>query len=66
MSAIREVTELQNGYQKLLNDKCFTKKKLCELCVPFRDKYKLTDRQTLMIARNELSLNEILDLVGEE
>lgn len=65
MSAIREVAELQSGYQKLLNG-CFTKKKLCELCAPFRDKYKLTDRQTLMIARNELSLDEILDLVGEE
>lgn len=65
MSAIREVAKLQSGYQKLF-DGCFTKKKLCELCVPFRDKYKLTDRQTLMIARNELSLDEILDLVGEE
>lgn len=65
MSAIRDVAELQSKYQKLLNG-VFTKKKLCELCVPFRDKYKLTDRQTLMIAGNKLSLNEILDLVGEE
>lgn len=65
MSAVRDVAELQSKYQKLLNG-CFTKKKLCELCVPFRDKYNLTDRQTLMIARNELSLNEILALVGEK
>lgn len=62
MSAIKEIAELQSKYQKLLNG-VFTKKKLC---VPFRDKYKLTDRQTLMIAGNKLSLNEILDLVGEE
>lgn len=36
---------------------------MCALCVPFRDKYGLTDLQTLRIARQEMSLMEIVDLL---
>ena len=39
-----------------------TKANICALCVPFRDKYKLTDLQTLMIARGEMKPSEILEI----
>ena len=40
-----------------------TKKAIVELCAPFRDKYNLTDEQTLCIARDELSKQELLDIL---
>ena len=33
---------------------------MCAILVPLRDKYGLTDRQVLAVARNELSLEEIM------
>ena len=36
---------------------------MCELCVPFRDKYGLTDLQTLRIARKEMDLMEMVELL---
>ena len=39
-----------------------TKANICTLFVPFRDKYKLTDLQTLMIARGEMKASEILEI----
>lgn len=38
----------------------FTKKNMCAILVPLRDKYGLTDRQVLAVARNELSLEELM------
>ena len=46
------------------NGNKLTKKAMCDLVVPFRDKYKLTDLQALMVARNELSISEIADLLS--
>lgn len=63
MPALREAATLQESYKKLCAQKRLTKKAICELCVPFRDKYGLTGLQTLKIARNELSLSELLDLL---
>lgn len=40
-----------------------TKKAVCELCIPFRNKYSLTDLQTLRIARNEMDLVKMVDLL---
>lgn len=65
MSALREVVSLQEGYQKLCSQNRLTKKALCELCIPFRDKYELSDLETLKIARNELGLKELLDIFEE-
>lgn len=61
---LREVGNLQDDYQKLVNGNKLTKKAMCDLVVPFRDKYKLTDLQALMVARNELSISEIADLLS--
>ena len=42
-----------------------TKKAMCDLVIPFRDKYGLSDLQALMIARNEMSISEIAELLME-
>lgn len=65
-SLMKEVGELQEKYQNLIKRKILTKKSMCELVIPFRDKYKLTDLQALKIARNELSIREIYNLVESE
>jgi phosphoenolpyruvate synthase/pyruvate phosphate dikinase len=57
---------LQDRYDKLVRDRKLTKKAMCDLCVPFRDKYGLTDMQTLQIARRELSISQIYGLNPKE
>lgn len=58
----KEASALQDNYQKLIDEKKLTKKAMCDLCVPFRDKYGLTDLQTLRIARREMDLSEMVAL----
>ena len=60
----REVGNLQNNYQELCRSNKLSKKAICNLVIPFRDKYHLTDLQALQIARNELSILEIADLLS--
>ena len=55
---IEDAVELQKAWQNL-NSGPFTKKMMCDILVPLRDKFSLTDLQTLQIARNELSLEQI-------
>ena len=53
--------EIQQAYSKLTSGQVhFTKKNMCAILAPLRDKYGLTDRQVLAVARNELSLEEIM------
>lgn len=59
MITIEDIVELQESYNKLVKTKTLSKRKLCELCIPFRDKFGLTDIETLRIARNEITLKEI-------
>lgn len=63
---LREVVELQEKYQQLVDSKRLTKKSMCELCIPFRDKYGLTDSQALRIARAEMPLSEMAELLEDE
>ena len=58
----KEASELQGKYQELVDNKQLTKKAMCDLCIPFRDKYHLTDLQTLRIARKEMELSEMVEL----
>ena len=58
----KEASKLQDDYQELIDKKKLTKKAMCDLCVPFRDKYSLTDLQTLRIARREMDLSEMVAL----
>lgn len=58
---IEAAVEIQKAYSKLTSGQVpFTKKNMCAILVPLRDKYGLTDRQVLAVARNELSLEEIM------
>lgn len=53
--------EIQKAYSKLTSGQVpFNKKNMCAILAPLRDKYGLTDRQVLAVARNELSLEEIM------
>ena len=63
INALREAAVMQEEYQRLTAEKKLSKKAMCALCVPFRDKYGLTDLQTLRIAREETSLMEMLQLL---
>ena len=63
--SIREIAELQEKYQKLVDSMRLSKKAMCELCIPFRDKYGLTDPQTLRIARAEMPISEMAELLEE-
>lgn len=63
---LKEVGDLQNQYQSLVDKGKLTKKAMCDLVIPFRDKYKLTDIQALQIARAELSIKEISDILSKE
>ena len=64
MVTILEIAKLQTEYKALVKTKKLSKKAICDLCVPFRDKAGLTDSQTLRIARNEMSLPETLSVCG--
>lgn len=64
INALREAAVMQEEYQRLTAEKKLSKKAMCALCVPFRDKHGLTDLQTLRIARKEMSLMEMLQLLG--
>lgn len=64
INALREAAVMQEEYRRLTAEMKLSKKAMCALCVPFRDKYGLTDLQTLRIARKEMSLMEILQLLG--
>lgn len=58
---IEVAVEIQKAYSKLTSGQVpFTKKNMCAILAPLRDKYGLTDRQVLAVARNELSLEEIM------
>ena len=58
---LEAAVEIQKAYSKLTSGQVpFTKKNMCAILVPLRDKYGLTDRQVLAVARNELSLEEIM------
>ena len=66
MVDIREVVKLQEGYKELVKTERLSKKNICELVIPFRDRYGLTDMQALRIARKEMDLAEIIKVLEGE
>lgn len=58
-TVMKDIGDLQASYQTLIDEKRLYKKAMCDLVIPFRDKYGITDSQALQIARNELSVAEI-------
>ena len=66
METLKEIGKLQDDYNRLLLEKRLTKKAMCDLVIPFRDKYGLKDLDALRIARAELSLSEMVDLLSNK
>lgn len=64
-NVMNEVGNLQKSYNSLIENGKLTKKAMCDLVVPFRDKYGLSDLQALMIARNEMSIPEMAELMNK-
>lgn len=62
---MNDVAVLQTEYQKLIDEQRLSKKAMCDLVIPFRDKYGLKDGVALQIARAELSVSEINDLLNK-
>lgn len=62
---MNDVAVLQTEYQKLADERRLSKKAMCDLVIPFRDKYGLKDGQALQIARAELSVAEINELLNK-
>lgn len=60
MDIIKDIARLQKSYDNLVSSKKLTKKAMCDLVIPFRDKYWLTDKEALMIARSEVNVDEIV------
>ena len=63
-SILKEIIDLQKRYKELFKEKRLTKKAICDLGIPFRDKYGLKDLETLRIMRGELSLEEIWEFIS--
>lgn len=64
-NVMNEVGNLQKSYNSLIENGKLTKKAMCDLVVPFKDKYGLSDLQALMIARNEMSIPEMAELLNK-
>lgn len=60
---LHEIIDLQDDYNRLRFQEKLTKQNICNLVIPFRDKYQLSDKDALRIARNELSLKELVNLL---
>ena len=63
VSLLKEIGMLQSDYNRLLKSKAFTKKALSELVIPFRDKHGLSDSEALQIARNEISIAQMAEIL---
>lgn len=62
---MNEVGMLQDLYNDLVRNGKLTKTAMCNLIIPFRDKYGLSDLQAIMIARNEISISEMSALLNK-
>lgn len=63
MDIIKDIARLQKSYDNLVSNKKLTKKAMCDLVIPFRDEYWLTDKEALMIARSEVNVDEIVRIL---
>lgn len=63
MDIIKDIARLQKSYDNLVSSKKLTKKAICDLVIPFRDEYWLTDKEALMIARSEVNVDEIVHIL---
>lgn len=62
---VKEIGKLQMDYDDLRLDGKLTKKAMCDLVIPFRDKYGLSDKDALAIARNEMHIDEMAKVIED-
>ena len=55
---MKDISEMQTNFKSAKN-----KKQICDACLPFKEKYGLTDIQTLNIARGNMSVADIYKLL---
>ena len=60
---MKEIANLQKNYRNLLSGQKLTKKAICDLVIPFRDKYHLKDSEALQIARDGMSSSNMINLL---
>lgn len=60
---MKEVSVLQKNYEHLKSSNSLSKKNICDLVIPFRDKYHLKDSEALQIVRNELSITKVVSML---
>lgn len=60
---MNDIKKIQQQYDSLMLKEKLTKKDICDLLIPFRDKYGLTDLETLKIARKQLTQTQIQRLI---
>lgn len=63
---LKDSLKLQIEFNKLLKKNNVTMINLRNLCIPFRDKYNFTDHQTLRIAREEVTKEELLQILEDK
>ena len=63
MDLMEEIAKLQMDYNNLKLNNKLSKKAICDLVIPFRDKYYLSDKDALAIARNEMSIIDMVDVI---
>lgn len=63
MELLKEIAALQTEYERLKNSGKMTKKAICDLVIPFRDKYHLSDKDALAIAQNKVSIAQMVTLL---
>ena len=60
---MEEIAKLQMDYNSLKLNNQLSKKAICDLVIPFRDKYNLSDKDALAIARNEMSIIDMVEAI---
>ena len=60
---IKLVAQMQQSYKDAVKNNKLTKKTMCEICVPVRDALALSDLETLKMAREEMSLMDIINMI---
>lgn len=63
MDFLKDAVNLQKSYKMQVDLGQLTKRSACLLVMPFRDKYKLTSLQCLKIARKEMDLSEMVNML---
>lgn len=62
MVTVKDIADLQAGYARLTRNSSLSKKAMCDLCIPFKEKSGLPDSKVLAIARKEIDLKKILEI----